>query len=601
MGRFYFALSASAAFFAFSHSAVAGPPVRVAEGEYLIKLKSSATATLQGKLMGKGSLKAAFDSKGSYHISTKDAGLIQNLKNDPDVEYVEPNFILQSIEPEVNSDKLTAQAINDYDQTGAPVKATEAWSRSSAYDPGNRPIVAIVDTGLDKTHYVFENTGALWVNPGEIPGNGIDDDFNGYVDDVSGWNFLGNNSNFMDDENHGTHVAGIVLGATQNIIVNDPNTLEPAKIRIMPLKFLDGHGEGTTAAAINAINYAVKMGAKVINCSWGGGAYSRALHDALTNAYNRGVLIVTAAGNYSSNNDVEPMYPAAYDVPSNVSVAATTDSDRLAKFSNYGATTVHVGAPGIYVYSTVPGDYLLSLSGTSMAAPFVAGAAALAYREAGQISGYQMRSLIMGTGDTTSFLNGFVASSARINVDSLIGASKNMVATQAFQPDYTPVYKAERSPSSDEAGGGAGCGLIRAVSQGAGPGSPGASGMLSVLFGLPVLLWFALRRQAPAKARRFDRFVMNSEIVIRAGDRELAGRLNTISLGGLSFNVDEILEKGGSVQMKIMGPNGGEALEVEGHIVWNERNSAYGVQFDGVQETVRQTLFGWTRNLVRQS
>lgn len=576
------------------------PPPRVVEGEYLIKMKSGSAGTIQAKLMGKASLKAAFDSQGAYHVSTKDAGLVQQLERDPEVEYVEPNYILQSIAPEVNSGPLTAQSIDDYDQTAAPVRADEGWALASPYDANNRPIVAIVDTGLDKGHYVFARTGAVWVNTREIPANGVDDDFNGFVDDVNGWNFLANNPNFYDDENHGTHVAGIVLGATQNIVVNDRNKLQPAKIQIMPLKFLDGNGEGTTAAAINAINYAVKMGAKVINCSWGGGAYSRALHDAITNAYNHGVLVVTAAGNYESNNDATPMYPANYDVPSNVSVAATTDSDRLAKFSNYGATTVQLGAPGVFVYSTVPGDALITLSGTSMAAPFVAGAAALAYREAGQISGYQMRSLLMGTTDRISFLNGFVASSGRINLESLMSAAKSMVTTQAFQPDYTPVYKAERSPANDAGGGAAGCGLVRAVS-GGGPGTPGASGILAVLLGLPVLLWLALRRQAPAKARRYDRFVMSSDIVIRAGDRELAGTVKTISLGGLSFNVDEVLEKGGSVQMKIMGPGGGDALEVEGHIVWNERNKAYGVQFDGVKESVRQTLFGWTRGLVRQS
>lgn len=566
-------------------------------GEYLMKMKDSAVGSIHAKLAGKAFLKAAF-SKGSYHVMTNDKALVDSLKADPEVEYIEPNYLLQSIEPEVHQQNLDALVAKNYDQTGATVHANEAWAAASPYSASNRPIVAIVDTGLDRSHYVFANTGALWTNTAEIPGNGIDDDFNGYVDDVNGWNFITNSNNFFDDEDHGTHVAGIVLGATQDILAP---SLEPAKIRIMPLKFLDSTGAGSTAAAINAIYYAVNNGAKVINCSWGGGTYSHALHDALTNAYNHGVLVVSAAGNYASNNDSTPLYPASYNVPSNIAVAATTDSDRLATFSNFGVSTVQVASPGVYVYSTMPGNYFASLSGTSMAAPFVAGAAAMALREAPQVSGFQLRSLIMSTSTHSGYLTGKVASGGRIDEAALMSGAAGMVSVAAYQPSYTPDYSADRSPASETKAGG-GCGLVRAVTQdgGAGPGSPGASGALAVLFGLPCLLWFALRRQAPSPHRRFERYVMRSEVVIRSGDRELVGQLNTISLGGLSFNVDEALEKGGAVSMKIAGPSGGEPVEVEGHIVWSERNGAYGVQFGDVKSSVQETLFGWTRNLVRQ-
>lgn len=568
----------------------------VVEGEYLVKMKSSASASVRAKVSGKAFVKAQF-SKESYHIVATDPSVIDELKADADVEYVEPNYKLQSIEPTVNAQNLSAQSAAYYDQTGAPVHATEAWSASSPYDSNNRPIVAIVDTGLDSSHYVFRDTNALWVNPGEIPANGIDDEGNGYVDDVNGWNFIASGANFMDDEDHGTHVAGIVLGATQDILAHP---LQPAKIRIMPLKFLDSSGAGSTSAAINAINYAVNNGAKVINCSWGGGAYSHALHDALTSAYNHGVLIVSAAGNYSTNNDTSPLYPASYNVPSNISVAASTDGDRLASFSNYGASTVHVASPGVYVYSTMPGNYFASLSGTSMAAPFVAGAAAMALREAPQLSGYQLRAEIMQTATSSGYLSGKVQSGGRIDVLALMSGVSGMVSTASFQPDYVPSYSAERSPASESKSGG-GCGLVRAISdQGGGPGSPGASGVLAVLFGLPLLLWLALRGQTPLPQRKYDRYVLRSEVVIRSGERELVGQMNTISLGGLSFNVDEALEKGCTVKMMIAGPNVGQAVEVEGRIVWSERNKAYGVQFQDVETPVRETLFGWTRGLVRQ-
>lgn len=573
------------------------PEVRAVPGEYIVKLKSGAVSQVQGKLRGKATLKAAFHGTQSFHFKSSDASLVNALKGDPEVEYVEPNFILNAVLPEISQQNLTAQAIQYYDQTGASVRATEAWAHSSAYSSGNRPIVAIVDTGMAKSHTVFTDSGALWNNPGEIPGNGIDDDMNGYVDDVNGWNFINNSPNFNDDQNHGTHVAGIVLGATQDILAVN---MEPAKIRLMPLKFLDANGSGTTAAAINAIYYAVNMGAKVINCSWGGAAYSHALHDALAYAYNHGVLVVTAAGNYSSNNDIAPLYPANYDVPSNIAVAATTDSDRLASFSNYGVNAVPVGAPGVYVFSTMPGGYFASLSGTSMAAPFVAGAAALAFREAPQISGFQLRDIILSSVDYSGHLHGKVTTGGRINAESLILNAKAQISAQSYQPTYMPSYKADRLPASEDAmGGGAGCGMIRALSSGAGPGSPGASGMIAVLLSLPFLVWFALRKRHSVRDyRRYERFVMESEVVIRAGERRLVGQMKTIALGGLSFKVDEALEKGSSVMLKIAGPDGAD-IEVEGRIVWSEQNQAYGVQFGEMRESMRDTLFSWTRVLAK--
>ena len=588
------------------------PTQDVVPGEYIVRFKSTASTQVQGKIQGKANLKAAFPSKGTFHLSDVDPSLVRDLQSDPDVEYVEPNFRLQSIDGEDPGPPVDAQTAKYYDQTGSTVKATEAWAASSAYSGTNRPIVAIIDSGLDKTHSVFTSTNAVWINPGEIAANGIDDDFNGYIDDVSGWNFITNSPNFADDENHGTHVAGIVLGATQDILTTP---LDPAKIRLMPLKFLDSNGSGSTSAAISAMYYAVNMGARVINCSWGGGSYSHALHDAITYAYNHGVLVVTAAGNYTSNNDVSDMYPANYAVPSNMSVAATADTDRLASFSNYGAGMVHIGSPGVAVYSTLPGNWYGSMSGTSMAAPFVAGAAALALREAPQLSGYQMKSVIMSQATPVSYLTGYVSSGARINVLNMVNTAKTMAGTSAYQPVYAPTYLAERSPSSTTTKGG-GCGLVSALgtagagktlfddsSSGDGGGWPPGAPILLVLFGMPALAWFVLRRRVAedgAAQRRHDRYLMSSDIVIKAGGRELVGTLKTISMGGLSFNVDEALERGGNVTMKVTGPDGKEAIEVEGRIVWSERNESYGVQFESVKTSVKDVMFSWMKGLVRQ-
>ncbi|MBX3041869.1 MAG: S8 family serine peptidase [Bdellovibrionaceae bacterium] len=573
----------------------ASASAEVVDGEYIVRFKPTGTSRVQQKLQGKAFLKAAFSGKGVFHLTQTDAALVSELSADPDVLYIEPNYRLNAIKP-----ADVGQAVQDpgvYSQTYAQVGATAAWQLSSPSDANNRPIVAVIDTGLDASHPVFTRSNSVWVNPGEIPGNGIDDDYNGYVDDVSGWNFIGNNANFFDDENHGTHVAGIVLGATQNIV--GAPTIE-SKIRIMPLKFLDKNGSGSTAAAVNAIYYAVNMGAKVINCSWGGSAYSRALHDALTHAYEKGVLVVTAAGNYTSNNDVSAMYPANYAVPSNVSVAATTDNDRLASFTNYGAKTVHLASPGVYVFSTLPGGWWTSMSGTSMAAPFVAGAAALALREAPDLTGYQLRSLLLASADPISRLRPYLVSGARINMENLLNASQQNVAMLAYQPDYSPQYLTDRSLASETTAGG-GCGMIQAIGGGGAAPPPGSGAMAMLLLLSPLLMWFALRQKTPVARRRYDRYVLNSDMMIKAGDRQLVASLKTISMGGLCFDADEALEKGGTIQMKILGPDGKTAIDVEGHIVWSEKNESYGVQFDSVKEQAKATLFSWTKQLLKAS
>lgn len=597
-------------------------------GEYIIKFKSTVNGNaVQSKLNQKASLKSSLHLKGMYSIaiSSGQQEAVKELAADPDVEFIEPNYILNKIEEEtagVHSQTLTWQEMTSlhtsqsdyqgssfglYDQTGAAVKANEAWNESSAYNVNNRPIVAVVDSGLDKNHYVFTQTQSVWVNTGEIASNGIDDDFNGYVDDVSGWNFVSNNSNFYDDEGHGTHVSGIVLGATMDILNTPP--LSAAKIQIMPVKFLNSSGSGTTSAAISAIYYAVNNGAKVINCSWGGSAYSQALHQAMSYAYDQGVLVVSAAGNYKNNNDVVDMYPANYEVPSNISVAATNDSDTLASFSNFGPTRVHIASPGVLVYSTIRGGNSFGLmSGTSMAAPFVAGAAALAWREANQLLGYQIKTIILSTADTVTALANKVSTQSRINVLEALREAKTLSSAAGSQPNYSPQYKAERSPASSSSSSGgqsaAGCGLIASVlgkNNFKGPSSPDFPliGIVLGLLLLPLAAWMALRRMDPRNQRKHDRFRMRSDIKVMVGNRELVGHMNTISTGGLCFSADEALEQGGIITMKIASPDGKELIEVQGHIVWSEENKAYGVQFDAAKEGILSSINGWTKSLTK--
>ena len=230
---------------------------------------------------------------------------------------------------------------------GADMRAEAAWDWSR----GDSVVVAVVDEGVMTGHP--DLAGQTWVNTDEIPGNGVDDDANGKVDDVAGWDFLNGDATVYDDTDgdmHGTHVAGTIAAATDNA-TGGAGTAPGAKI--MPLKFL-GRDGGDTAAGAAAIVYAVDNGARVVNCSWGGTIASSVLNDAIAYAASRGVLVVAAAGNSSANADVSPLYPAASNATNVVSVAALTSTDELAGFSNYGATTVDLGAPGEQILSTKP-------------------------------------------------------------------------------------------------------------------------------------------------------------------------------------------------------------------------------------------------------
>ena len=258
----------------------------------------------------------------------------------------------------------------------------------------------------------------IWVNTGEdcagCRTNGVDDDGNGYVDDWRGWDFANGDNNPTDDNGHGTHVAGTVA-ATGN------NGLGVAGVtwssRIMPLKFLGADGSGTTDDAISAILYARAKGVPILNNSWGGGDGSQALRDAIEQTDASGELFVAAAGNDFTNTDVEPFYPASYDVPNILVVGASDQLDRKAWFSNYGVRTVDLSAPGTNVYSTWTGATYRFADGTSMATPQVSGAAALARAVFPNASGVGLKALLLRDVDPIAVLNTASRTGGRLNVD----------------------------------------------------------------------------------------------------------------------------------------------------------------------------------------
>ncbi|MGZ3726492.1 MAG: S8 family peptidase, partial [Pseudobdellovibrio sp.] len=360
-----------------------------------------------------------------------------------DIEYSEPNYMLQTSTPRALANIPLASQI----MTQAAQYASEVATLQSSLTPLNggstRPIVAVIDSGVDVTHQAFVKTDAIWVNPGESgtdgaghnkASNGIDDDSNGFIDDVNGYNFKDNNANIADSTGHGTHCAGITLGVSQNIfdlsVDASVTPSQASKVQIMVLKFIGPTG-GATSDAINAIFYAANNGAQVMSNSWGGPTFSRSLQDAIAYAYNKNVLFVAAAGNAASNNDTTAVYPANYQLPNVISVAASDNQDRLAAFSNFGIATVDIAAPGVSIQSTYPkgvsdtsSTMYEFLSGTSMATPMVSGLAAAALYENKLLLPHQVKALILAKADPVSVLNNVIATPARINPAATVAEAK---------------------------------------------------------------------------------------------------------------------------------------------------------------------------------
>ena len=246
----------------------------------------------------------------------------------------------------------------------------------------------MIDTGIDYTHP--DLAANIWNNPGEIAGNNIDDDRNGYVDDIRGWDFVNGDNNPADDNGHGTHCAGIIGAQANNGAgISGVNW----QVSITPLKILDGSGSGEVSDAAEAIWYAKRNGASITSNSYGGTDFSQTLKDAIDGT---GVLVICAAGNEANNNDQISFYPASYSSPNVISVAASDQFDNLASFSNYGAVSVDVAAPGTSIYSTYKGGTYKSMSGTSMAAPHVAGIAGLIRSVRSDVSNSGIKDAIIG-------------------------------------------------------------------------------------------------------------------------------------------------------------------------------------------------------------
>jgi subtilisin family serine protease len=356
------------------------------------------------------------------------------------VELAEPDYKLHALEVPNDPELLNGTQWSLYNdiESNADIHALEGWE--TMHDATNI-VVAIIDSGIRYTHQ--DLSANIWTNSAEIPNNGIDDDHNGIVDDVYGLNALTDSGNPMDDNGHGSHVAGIV-GAVGN---NGIGTTGVAwKLQLMACKFLDSTGNGDTSDAIQCIDYARKMGAYIINASWGGSQPSTSLSTAIEAARNAGIIFVTAAGNDARNLDISPIYPAAFNIDNIVTVCATSSDDTFAGgYSNFSSTKAHIAAPGSLIYSTwFSSDSAYSKeSGTSMAAPCVAGVCALLKARYPADNERQIIERLLNSVDPLPSLVGKCSTGGRVNLAKALGPNPQSafsVSTLGGEPPLTVLF-----------------------------------------------------------------------------------------------------------------------------------------------------------------
>ena len=580
------------------------------EGDVIIKFKESFDTSARQGISGDPSvltlqgvskpvnlrLESSFNNFSIQHYSGVGGGqqstedIIEQVRDHPGIEYIEPNYIISKTSVDVQS-----QSSRNPDS----IFAREAHNALQALS--NDPIVfAVLDTGVDVTHADLQNV--MWENRNELPGDGIDNDGNGFVDDINGWNFADNNGDLSDCDGHGTHVSGII----QQTVTSGFSDNTSLPFRIMGLKFLGCDGIGSTSNAINAIDYAIDNGAKVLNNSWGNDTYSNALHEAVVRSYNARTVFVAAAGNNASDNDITPFYPASYPVPHVISVAATTFNDGFAdSFSNFGLRSVHIGAPGVGVQSAYPNDQNVRLSGTSMAAPFVSAVTGLMLNEQPLLNGYQIKQILLESAQELPSLVDYVEGRRRLHALQAVLAAQRANSKSHSMPEYN-----SRVFSSEVAGG---CGLVHKmysemhriqsqknnVPKGRGGHLPKA--LFGLMLALPLMVWTYLKQKAmKSSKRKYERYQVDIPLHISIDNHFVSAHLFSISQGGAGLSVGKSthLKKGSQIDLLLSAHN--ENVTISGRIVWAS-NDKIGIQFKQEAGWIKQLFSVWNLSMVKDS
>ncbi len=330
---------------------------------------------------------------------------LTNINKSLLVEYVEPNYRCS-----INDEPYYYQlwGLKNQNYLGVDINVENAWKKTKG---NNSVIVAVIDSGIDYNHIDLKNN--IWKNTKEFPNNNIDDDKNGYIDDVLGWDFYNKDNDPMDDYSHGTHISG-TIAASENeygIIGIAPN------VKLMALKIFGQRGGASSFSdIISAIEYAHKAGASIVNMSFGGKGNSVGLYESIK--YFKDMLFISAAGNNATNNDYNPFYPANYDVDNNISVSSIDINKSLSYFSNFGFKSVDIAAPGSSIYSTMPGGKYGYMQGTSMATPHISGACALVKSYDFNLTPAQIKQIILSNVKPLSTLTG------KIKTEGIVDCNK---------------------------------------------------------------------------------------------------------------------------------------------------------------------------------
>lgn len=415
-------------------------------GELIVKLRDPSAKGLDLKGLGILSQESLSQSSGALLIkfNQKSASSLEDMMStiakDPNVEVVEPNYIYSIEKPVAGSSLYRNYSVSqagapsdplfgqlwglsntgtnepnsaNTGKAGADIAALDAWNVTK----GSRQIkIAVIDTGIDYNHSDLKEN--IWVNVAEQLGKpGVDDDGNGFVDDLHGYDFANNDSDPLDGHGHGTHCAG-TIGAVHDNTFGVAGVM--GNVEIVAVKFLTDQGSGDSANAIKAIDYATSLNVDIMSNSWGGGAFSKLLEEAIQRASDAGIIFTAAAGNSADDNDKVAHYPANYDVPNIVSVAAHTAQDTLASFSCYGKESVDIAAPGKAILSTMTKGSYGVLSGTSMATPHVSGALGLMLSVEGRMPHDEMISRLRETSVPVVTYRGRINNGGRLNAYNLV-------------------------------------------------------------------------------------------------------------------------------------------------------------------------------------
>jgi len=418
-----------------------------AGGDLILRVPNESAKKNVMKLMGQS---MRFESLGETGFwAVLDSKALDSSQREVLKDYLQPNFKYSQSEindPElkrswglINSGQVVEEVVGLSHRDIGLEESLRVWRGDSSFT------IAILDSGVERNHP--ELSDRIWQNPNEIAANGVDEDENGLVDDVEGWNVIDGNADISDTSGHGTLVAGIIGARAEN---GHGSRGIMDHVSIMVVKCFDRHGIGSTAAAIRAIQYAVMKGAQVLNASWGGPNYDPALFEVLKWANSKGVLVVTSSGNDGRDNDRYPVYPASFSLPNLISVAAYNARDERAEFSNYGKSSVEIAGPGVGIFGPSSGNSYRVASGTSFATPFVSGVAGLLWSYRPELSAHEIKTRLLATSSVISYYEKeSLKSAGRVHAGNALMDTKSLRPQSPERWHSTPQQWQTKHPYSN--------------------------------------------------------------------------------------------------------------------------------------------------------